>query len=86
MSFLKEYYDYKQPKNIEESNCFDDNSFCRIVNKYQLIIGFLTNTNQFIRIYDNFSIFIYEFNPFIPPNATIFNSTIALPYWFVQVG
>jgi hypothetical protein len=51
-AFLKEYYDYKEPENAsEKTNCFADNSFCRVVNN-ELIIGFLTNTNQFIRILD----------------------------------
>jgi hypothetical protein len=52
LAFLKEYYDYKEPENaLEKANCFAENSFCRVV-KDELIIGFLTNTNQFIRIYD----------------------------------
>jgi hypothetical protein len=51
LQFLKEYYDYKEPDDIEKTNCFDNNSFCRVV-KDEQIIGFLTNTNQFIRIYD----------------------------------
>ena len=51
LQFLKEYYDYKETDDIEKTNCFDNNSFCRVV-KDEQIIGFLTNTNQFIRIYD----------------------------------
>jgi len=51
-AFLKEYYDYKEgSEGSESSNCFADNSFCRVV-KDELIIGFLTNTNQFVRILD----------------------------------
>jgi hypothetical protein len=51
-AFLKEYYDYKeQSTSSEQTNCFADNSFCRVV-KDELIIGFLTNTNQFVRILD----------------------------------
>ena len=50
--FLKDYYDYKEQSNSsEQTNCFADNSFCRVV-KDELIIGFLTNTNQFVRILD----------------------------------
>ena len=53
LAFLKEYYDYKKHNDNEneKSTCFADNSFCRVVNN-ELIIGFLTNTNQFIRIHD----------------------------------
>ena len=51
LAFLKEYYDYKEPENMDKAECFASNSFCRVV-KDELIIGFLTNTNQFIRIYD----------------------------------
>ena len=36
---------------MDKAECFESNSFCRVV-KDELIIGFLTNTNQFIRIYD----------------------------------
>jgi hypothetical protein len=51
LTFLKEYYDYKKNNNDEKSTCYADNSFCRVVNN-ELIIGFLTNTNQFIQIHD----------------------------------
>lgn len=51
LSFLKEYYNYKKHYDDGKSTCYADNSFCRVVNN-ELIIGFLTNTNQFIRIYD----------------------------------
>ena len=51
-AFLKDYYDYKEQTNSsDQTNCFADNSFCRVV-KDELIIGFLTNTNQFVRILD----------------------------------
>jgi len=51
LQFLKEYYDYKEKDDIENVECSDDNTFCRVV-KDEQIIGFLTNTNQFVRIYD----------------------------------
>ena len=51
LAFLKEYYNYEDPDTDQDTNCFADNSFCRVV-KDELIIGFLTNTNQFIRILD----------------------------------
>jgi len=51
LEFLKEYYDYKEPKDILKANCYDPKYFCRIVED-ELISGFLTNTNQFIPIKD----------------------------------
>jgi hypothetical protein len=54
LSFLKEYYDYKEPEpehELDKNDYFGENSFCKVVNN-GLIIGFLTNTNQFIRIID----------------------------------
>jgi hypothetical protein len=54
LAFLNEYYDL----NDDESDTEDENdqnkkinSFYQVVN-HELVIGFLTNTNQFIRIYD----------------------------------
>ena len=51
LEFLKDYYDYKEPKDILKANCYDPKYFCRIVED-ELITGFLTNTNQFIPIKD----------------------------------
>jgi hypothetical protein len=51
LEFLKEYYDYQEPKDILKANCYDPKYFCRIVED-ELITGFLTNTNQFIPIKD----------------------------------
>jgi hypothetical protein len=53
IGFLKEYYDYEEISDaeVEKSQCSDENRFCRVV-KDEQIIGFLTNTNQFIRIYE----------------------------------
>ena len=44
LTFLKEYYDVDDEDE-------EPNTFYRVVNN-ELIIGFLTDTNQFIRIYD----------------------------------
>ena len=52
--FLKEYYDYDEnlsSEEIEKSDCSDEKRFCRIV-KDEQVIGFLTNTNQFIRVFE----------------------------------
>jgi len=64
LEFLKDYYDYeepkdkepkdkepkdKEPKEINKANCYDPKYFCRVVED-ELITGFLTNTNQFIPI------------------------------------
>jgi len=49
LEFLKEYYDYEEPKDIVNANCYDPKYFCRVVED-ELITGFLTNTNQFIPI------------------------------------
>ena len=53
LAFLKEYYNYDDTTYEQDhaTECFADNSFCRVV-KDELIIGFLTNTNQFVRILD----------------------------------
>jgi hypothetical protein len=47
LSFLKEYYDYTD--ELEDEDEKNITSFCKVVNNNQ-IIGFLTNTNQFIGI------------------------------------
>jgi hypothetical protein len=50
LEFLKHYYKYKKPKNINEDvNCYDSNYFCRVAED-GIITGFLTNTNQFVPI------------------------------------
>jgi hypothetical protein len=51
LEFLKEYYDYEEPKDITMVNCFNPKYFCRVVED-ELITGFLTNTNQFVPIKD----------------------------------
>jgi hypothetical protein len=51
LEFLKYYYNYEEPDDIISANCYDPNYFCRVVED-ELIVGFLTNTNQFIRIKD----------------------------------
>ena len=53
IGFLKEYYNYEDMSDaeVEKSQCSDENRFCRVV-KDEQIIGFLTNTNQFIRIHE----------------------------------
>ena len=49
LEFLKDYYDFEEPKDILKANCYDPKYFCRIVED-ELITGFLTNTNQFVPI------------------------------------
>ena len=51
LEFLKIYYDYEEPDNIEKVNCYNPKYFCRVVED-ELITGFLSNTNQFIPIKD----------------------------------
>jgi len=51
LEFLKYYYNYEEPDDIISANCYDPNYFCRVVED-ELVTGFLTNTNQFIRIKD----------------------------------
>jgi hypothetical protein len=48
--FLKDYYNYEEPKDIHTANCYNPNYFCRVVED-ELITGFLTNTNQFVPIH-----------------------------------
>ena len=49
LEFLKEYYDYEEPKDITSANCYNPKYFCRVVEN-ELITGFLTNTDQFVPI------------------------------------
>ena len=49
LNFLKEYYNYEEPKDITDANCFNPKYFCRVV-EHELITGFLTNTDQFVPI------------------------------------
>jgi hypothetical protein len=49
LEFLKVYYNYNDSDYESETNTDKTIDFYRVVNN-QLIIGFLTNTNQFIRI------------------------------------
>ena len=57
LGFLKTYYEYDDKDDKDEKgqkktgDCSDDKSFCRVI-KDEQIIGFLTNTNQFVRIYE----------------------------------
>ena len=53
LSFLKDYYKYEEPKDINVAQCFDSRYFCKVADnemKGTLVVGFLTNTNQFIQI------------------------------------
>jgi hypothetical protein len=53
LAFLKDYYKYEEPTNIDKVQCFDDRYFCKVADSEMdgtLVIGFLTNTNQFIQI------------------------------------
>ena len=49
LKFLKEYYEYEEPEDINKANCYNPKYFCKVVEN-ELITGFLTNTNQFIPI------------------------------------
>jgi len=49
LSFLKIYYNFEEPADINNANCYNIKYFCRVVEE-ELITGFLTNTNQFIPI------------------------------------
>ena len=51
LEFLKEYYDYEDPKDVNKANCYNPKYFCKVVED-ELITGFLTNTNQFVPIKD----------------------------------
>ena len=51
LAFMKEYYDYDEPDDIEKANCFNPKYFCKVVED-ELVTGFLTNTNQFVPIKD----------------------------------
>ena len=51
LEFLKEYYDYEEPKDIINAKCSNEKYFCRVVED-ELITGFLTNTDQFVPIKD----------------------------------
>jgi hypothetical protein len=49
LEFMKDYYDYEEPIDINKVNCFDPKYFCRVAEN-GIITGFLTNTNQFVPI------------------------------------
>ena len=51
LEFMTEYYDYKEINNNkkERQQCYDVNTFCKVVDD-EVVVGFLTNTNQFIQI------------------------------------
>jgi hypothetical protein len=62
--FLKEYYDYNDnvtSREAEKTNCSDEGRFCRVV-KDEQVIGFLTNTNQFIRVQEPVPVALVENN------------------------
>jgi len=50
LSFLKEYYKYKEPDNdTDATKCIDGTDLCKVVED-KMIVGFLTKTNQFVQI------------------------------------
>jgi hypothetical protein len=51
LEFLKAYYNYQEPDDINKANCFNPKYFCKVVED-ELVTGFLTNTNQFVAIKD----------------------------------
>ena len=50
ITFLKEYYKYEEPMEENQfGKCIDGTDICKIVDE-EMIVGFLTNTNQFVKI------------------------------------
>jgi hypothetical protein len=50
ISFLKEYYEYEEPtQEAQFGKCIDGTDICKVVDE-EMIVGVLTNTNQFVQI------------------------------------
>ena len=49
LKFLKEYYEYNEPTNGSNGKCIDGTDLCKVIED-NVIVGFLTNTNQFVQI------------------------------------
>jgi hypothetical protein len=49
ISFLKDYYQYKEPESNEFGKCIDGTDLCKVIED-KVIVGFLTKTNQFVQI------------------------------------
>ena len=49
LEFMKDYYDYEEPSDINKADCSDEKTFCKVAED-GIITGFLTNTNQFVPI------------------------------------
>ena len=49
VKFLKEYYEYNEPTDGSNGKCIDGTDLCKVIED-NVIVGFLTNTNQFVQI------------------------------------
>ena len=49
LEFLKDYYDYEEPIDVNKVNCYNPKYFCKVAEN-GVVTGFLTNTNQFVPI------------------------------------
>jgi len=49
LNFLKEYYKYKESLDNLSGKCIDGTDLCKVVED-NMVVGFLTNTNQFVQI------------------------------------
>ena len=49
LNFLKEYYQYSEPLDGSSGKCIDGTDLCKVIEE-NLVVGFLTKTNQFVQI------------------------------------
>ena len=49
LDFLKEYYQYSEPLDGSSGKCIDGTDLCKVIEE-NLVVGFLTKTNQFVQI------------------------------------
>ena len=82
LKFLNRWYKNKKPQHTEiqeNKECSPDDKFCKVVDD-EVIIGFLTNTNQFIPISDRVPNHIQDSLPQIENNNYLLaDNSIAVP-------
>lgn len=49
LEFLKTYYKYKEPEDGAKGKCIDGTDLCKVIED-NMVVGFLTKTNQFVQI------------------------------------
>ena len=82
LKFLNRWYKIKKTNSLEEEDkkeCSPDDNYCKVVDD-EVIVGFLTNTNQFIPISDRVPNHIQDSLPQIENNDYLLaDNSIAVP-------